>query len=105
MASSVIDEDIEQVWGEDVADNALWLGAAIALGIDPLLTHKNTNKDLRLWYRKYNAYQDAWAKLQKLRSQGKWPHKILKTELVNLFGKSAYWNSHILKGNIVTVLM
>lgn len=85
---------------QDIVDNPLWLGAAIALGVDPLLTHKNTNKDLRLWYRKYNAYQDAWSKLQKLRNLNQWPYKIGRTELVNLFGKGAYWNSHITKGTI-----
>lgn len=100
-----MNENTEQPWGNEIVDNPLWLGAAIALGVDPMLTHKNVDKNLRLWHRKYNAYQDAWAKLQKLRSLNQWPYKIGRTELVNLFGKSAYWNSHITKGNILKVIL
>ena len=63
--------------------------------IDADLTVKNTDKDLRRWYRKWNAYQEAWAKIQKLRGSGQWEFNVGKTELINLFGKRSMWTSYV----------
>ena len=55
----------------------------------------NTDKDLRVWYHKYNAYEMAWTQIQALQSKGKWQFNVGKTELINLFGKWSMWNSHV----------
>ena len=70
-------------------------GVARALEIDAKLTLKNTDKDLRKWYCKWNGYQEAWAKIQRLRESGQWKFNVGKTELINLFGKCSMWTSHV----------
>ena len=55
----------------------------------------NTDKDLRVWYHKYNAYEMAWTQIQALRSKGQWQFNLGKMELINLFGKRSMWNSHV----------
>src|ERR1700761_2998904 len=61
----------------------------------PLQTMANTDKDLRVWYHKYNAYEMTWTQIQALRSKGQWQFNLGKTELINLFGKRSMWNSHV----------
>ena len=63
--------------------------------IDAKITLKNTDKDFREWYCKWNGYQEAWAKIQRLRGSGQWEFNVGKTELINLFGKHSMWTSHV----------
>jgi len=52
-----------------------------------------------MWYKKYNAWYDAIAKLDGLKSSNQWTlPDIGHTELINLFSGRAYWHSHIKKG-------
>ncbi|KAF8805712.1 hypothetical protein BYT27DRAFT_7103959 [Phlegmacium glaucopus] len=52
-----------------------------------------------MWYKKYNAWNDAVARLDGLRSANQWTlPDIGRTELINLFSGRAYWHSHIKKG-------
>ena len=70
---------------------------ANALEVDPALTHRN-DSSLRMWYKKYNAWNDVVAKLDGLKSACQWKlPDIGHTELINLFAGRAYWHSHIKK--------
>jgi hypothetical protein len=65
--------------------------------VDPALTHRN-DSSLRMWYNKYNAWNDAVAKLEELKSANQWTlQDIGRTELINLFAGRSYWHSHVKK--------
>ena len=50
-----------------------------------------------MWYKKYNAWNDAVAKLDEMKSANQWTlPDIGRTELINIFAKRAYWHSHIM---------
>jgi len=49
-----------------------------------------------MWYWKYNAWNEAIAKLEGLKSTNQWTlPEVGRTELINLFAGRAYWHSHI----------
>jgi hypothetical protein len=68
--------------------------------IDAPLTHRGSNLSLRIWYQKFNAYNDAGAKLAKMKSAGTWPltYSFCLTDLINVFSTRSYWHSHIMPG-------
>ena len=71
---------------------------ANTLEVSPALTHQN-NSSLRIWYKKYNAWNEAVAKLEELKLADKGVlSDVGSTELINLFAGRAYWHSHIKKG-------
>jgi len=96
-APSVSDQDT-QGYGQDVIKNPQLVLVATALEVDPTLTHRN-DPSLRMWYKKYNAWNDAIGKLDALKSANQWTlPEIGRTELINLFAGRAYWHSHIRQG-------
>ena len=71
---------------------------ATTLEVSPALTHQN-DSSLRMWYKKYNAWNEAVAKLEELKLAGKGVlSDVGSTELINIFAGRAYWHSHIKKG-------
>jgi hypothetical protein len=71
---------------------------ANALEVDPALTHRG-DTSLRMWYKKYNAWNDVVVRLDGLKSENQWRlPDVGRTELINLFSGRAYWHSHIKKG-------
>ena len=91
-------DDNQPSFSPEICANPLWSGMALALGVDPAVTQPNADRDLRVWYRKFVAFQEALQKMEELRKQSKWPFNAAKTELINLFGKRAMWNSHVSPG-------
>ena len=68
---------------------------ANALDIDPALTHQ-TDSSLRIWYKKYNTYNKAVAKMMQMKAANTWTlEDIGRTELINLFAGQSYWHSHV----------
>ena len=60
---------------------------ANALEVDPALTHRN-DSSLRMWYKKYNACNDAVVKLDGLESANQWTlPDIGYTKLINIFAR------------------
>ena len=95
-ASSVSHHDT-QSYSPEVTKNPQLVLVANALEVDPALTHRN-DSSLRMWYEKYNAWNDVVAKLDGLKSANWWTlPDIGHTELINLFAGQAYWHSHIKK--------
>jgi L-rhamnose mutarotase len=87
------------MYSQDVLDNPVWLAVALALSVDPALTHKKGDTSLRMHYCKYLAFESAWDQIQLRKKQNQWPYtSFLKTELINLFGRRGMWNSHTVKG-------
>jgi len=87
-----------QSYSPEVTKNPQLVLVANALEVDPDLTQCN-DSSLKMWYKKYNAWNDAVAKLDQLRSANQWTlPDIGRTELINLFAGRAYWHSHIKKG-------
>ena len=87
-----------QAYGPDVTKNPQLVLVANTLEVDPTLTYRN-DPSLRMWYKKYNAWNDAIGKLSALKSAKQWTlPEIGRTELINLFAGRAYWHSHIRKG-------
>ena len=82
-------------YSTNILNNLTWLSVAKSLQIDSEMMMTNTDKDLRVWYHKYNAYEMAWTQIQALWSKGQWQFNVGKTELINLFGKRSMWNSHV----------
>ena len=96
VAPGVYDLELQSL-GPDVVKNVLLVQVVNALEIDPGLTHDN-DKSLRMWYKKFNAWNSAYAKLAEMKNADKWTlPSIGKTELINIFGKRGYWHSHITK--------
>ena len=86
-----------QSYGPEVTKNPQLVLTANALEVDPALTHRN-DSSLRMWYKKYNAWNDIVVKLEGLKSANQWTlPDIGRTELINLFAGRAYWHSHIKK--------
>ena len=86
-----------QSYGPDVAKNPQLVQIANALELDPALTYRN-DSSLRMWYKKYNAWNDLVAKLDRMTSANQWTlPTVSHTELINLFAGRAYWHSHIKK--------
>lgn len=84
-----------QTFGEHVSKNPFLTQVAIALKVDPALTHR-TDTSLRMWYKRYTAYHNAIATLNQLKAANEWSlADINRTELINLFGGRAYWHSHV----------
>ena len=84
MTASVGHDDA-QAYSIEVTKNPHLLLIANALEVSPALTHRN-DSSLRVWYKKYNAWNDAVAKLDELKSAGKWMLSDTgSTELINLF--------------------
>jgi len=82
-------------FSEQVLKNSLLLQVSNALDIDPGLTY-HTDPSLRIWYKKYNAYNEAVAKLTQIKATSTWTlADIGHTELINIFGGQLYWHSHI----------
>ncbi len=96
-APSVSGQDT-QAYSPEVTKNPHLVLVANALEVDPTLTYRN-DPSLRMWYKKYNAWNDAIGKLNALKSAKEWTlPEIGITELINLFAGRAYWHSHIRKG-------
>src|SRR6266498_5044976 len=86
-----------QTFGEQVLKNPLLVRVASALGIDSTLTHRTDS--LRVWYKKYNTYTEAVAKLTQIKTAGVWKlADISRIELINIFGGRSFWHSHIRSG-------
>ena len=86
-----------QSYSPEVTKNPQLVMVANALGVDPALTHRN-DSSLRMWYKKYNAWNVVVAKLDEMKSANQWMlPDIGRTELINLFSGRAYWHSHIKK--------
>ena len=86
-----------QAYSREVTKNPQLVLVAELLEVDPVLTHRN-DPSLRFWYKKYNALNDAVAKMNALKSANEWElADIGRTELINLFAGRAYWHSHIKK--------
>ena len=84
-----------QNFGEQVLKNPFLVQVASALEIDPALTHR-TDASLRIWYKKYNAYNKAVAKLTQMKTTNIWTLKDIGcTELINVFAGQSFWHSHI----------
>ena len=65
--------------------------------LDPALTYRS-DSTLRMWYKKYNAWNEIFAKLDGLKAANQWTlPDVGCTELINLFAGRAYWHSHITK--------
>ena len=95
-APSVSHHDAES-YGPEVTKNPQLVLVANALEVDSVLTHRN-DSSLRMWYKKYNAWNDVVAKLDGLKSANQWTlPDIGRSELINLFAGRAYWHSHIKK--------
>jgi hypothetical protein len=87
------------MYSKDILDNPVWLAVALALSVDPALTHKKGDTSLHMHYRKYLAFESAWDEIQLRKKKSQWPYSsFLKTELINLFGRRGMWNSHTVKG-------
>jgi len=72
-------------YSPDVTKNPHLVLIPNALEVDPALTHRN-DSSLRMWYKKYNAFNDAVAKLDGLRSANQWTlPDIGRSELIGLF--------------------
>ena len=97
-AAPAVSHNDTQSFSPDVTRNPQLVLIANALEVDPALTHRN-DSSLRMWYKKYNAWNDAVAKLDELKAANQWTlPDIGRTELINLFAGRAYWHSHIKKG-------
>jgi len=82
-------------FSEHVLKNSLLVQVADALDIDPGLTYR-TDPSLRIWYKKYNVYNEAVAKLTQMKATSTWTlADIGHTELINIFGGRSYWHSHV----------
>ena len=82
-----------QAFGEQVLKNSLLVQAANALDIDPALTHQ-TDPSLRTWYKKYNTYHKAVAKLSQMKAANTWTlGDVSRTELLNVFAGRSYWHA------------
>jgi hypothetical protein len=96
-AAPSISHHDNQSYSPEVNKNPQLVLIANALEVDPTLTHRN-DSSLRMWYKKYNACNDAAAKLDGLKSANQWTlPDVGHTELINLFAGRAYWHSHIKK--------
>jgi len=97
VAPSISGQDT-QAYGPDVTKNPQLVLVGTALEVDSTLTYRN-DPSLRMWYKKYNAWNDAIEKLNVLKAAKQWTlPEIGRTELINLFAGRAYWHSHIKKG-------
>ena len=86
-----------QSYSSEVTKDPQLVQIANALEVDPALTHRN-DSSLRMWYKKYNAWNDVVAKLEQLKLANQWTLPDTgRTELINIFAKRAYWHSHIKK--------
>lgn len=86
-----------QTFGEQVLKNPLLVQVANALGIDSTLTHRTDS--LRVWYKKYKAYNEAVATLTQMKIASTWKlAEIGRTELINIFGGRSFWHSHVRSG-------
>lgn len=65
-APSVSYHDAES-YGPEVTKNPQLVLVANALEVDSVLTHRN-DSSLRMWYKKYNVWNDVVAKLDGLKS-------------------------------------
>jgi hypothetical protein len=89
--------DDTQSYSPEVTKNPLLVQIANALELDPALTYRN-DSSLRMWYKKYNAWNDLVAKLDRMISANQWTlPAVSHTELINFFAGRAYWHSHIKK--------
>lgn len=87
-----------QAYSSDVTKYPHMVLIANALEVDPALTYRS-DSSLRMWYKRYNGWNDAVAKLDGLKAAGQWTlPDVSQTELINLFAGRAYWHSHIKKG-------
>ena len=86
-----------QSYSSEVTKNPHLVLIANALEVDPALTHRN-DSSLRMWYKKYCAWNEAVAKLDGLKSANQWTlPDISHSELINLFSGRSYWHSHVKK--------
>jgi len=84
-----------QTFGKEVLKSPLLVQFVTALGIDPALTHR-TDPSLRIWYKKYNSYNEAVAKLTEMKAANTWTlANVGRTELINLFSGRSFWHSHV----------
>jgi hypothetical protein len=98
-ASAALDSDDDAVmYSAHILENSTWLAVANALNVDPTVTLKCDEpvESLRIHYRKWLAYQDAWNKIQMMMNRRQWQYpKVGKSELVNLFGKRGFWSTYV----------
>ncbi len=86
-----------QTFGVQVLKNPLLVQVANALGIDSTLTHWTDS--LRVWYKKYNAYNEAVATLTQMKTAGTWKLADMgHTELIKIFEGRSFWHSHVNSG-------
>jgi hypothetical protein len=86
-----------QSYGSEVTKNPQLVLIVNALEVDPILTHRN-DSSLRMWYKKYKAWNDVVAKLDRLKAANQWTlPDIGHTELINIFAGRSYWHSHVKK--------
>lgn len=86
-----------QSFSPEVRKNPNLVLIANTLEVDPALTHRH-DSSLRMWYKKYIAWNDAVAKLEELKSSNQWTlPETGQTELINIFSGQSYWHSHIKK--------
>ena len=84
-----------QTLGKEVLKSPLLVQFVTALGVDPALTHR-TDPSLRIWYKKYNSYNETVAKLTEMKAADTWTlANVGCTELINLFSGRSFWHSHI----------
>ena len=83
VAPSVSGQDT-QAYGPDVTKNPQLVLVGTTLEVDSTLTYRN-DPSLRMWYKKYNAWNDAIEKLNVLKAAKQWTlPEIGRTELINL---------------------
>ena len=86
-----------QSYSPEVIKDPRLVQIANALEVDPALTHR-TDSSLKMYYKKYNAWNSVVAEMDRLKSANQWTlPDISNTELINLFVKRAFWHSHIKK--------
>ena len=86
-----------QAYSPEVTKNPQLVLVANALEVDPSLTYQN-DSSLGMWFKKYNAWNEAVGKLDGLKSANQWTLPgIGRTELISLFSGRAFWHSHIKK--------
>ena len=96
VAPSITHDDT-QSYSPEIAKNPHLVLIANALEVDPALTHRS-DTSLRMWYKKYKAWNDVVAKLDRLKAANQWTlPDIGHSELINLFSGRSYWHSHIRK--------
>lgn len=86
-----------QSYSPEVIKDPRLVQIANALEVDPALTHR-TDSSLKMYYKKYNAWNSVVAEMDRLKSANQWTlPDIGYTKLINIFARRAYWHSHIKK--------